>query len=136
MAEVRVKGLHRVQTSDHKGNVVDMVLEIRYRRINVSLPIGKQSRYPALQLTLISAREREDLGNRKRVEWNLITDLRVRSRREAIEKLDWYALRWKIETVHEILKSGCKVDDSLLRTADRLVNLISVFCIISWRVLP
>ena len=32
------------------------------------------------------------------------------------------------------LKSGCKAEESKLRTADRLANLISVFCILSWRI--
>lgn len=134
MDEVRLKGLHRVQMSDEKGNAVDAILEIRYRRIKVLPPIGKQSRYPALLLTVIHASERDSPSNRKRIEWKLITDLSVTSRREAIEKLDWYAMRWKIETFHKILKSGCKAEDSRLRTADRLANLVSVFCIISWRI--
>ena len=134
MDEVRVKGLHRVQTSDQNGNIVDVVLEIRYRRIEVQPPIGKQSRYPALSLKVIHARECGDPGDRKRIEWKLITDLPVTSRRRAIEKLDWYALGWKIETFHKILKSGCKAEDSRLRTADRLANLISVFCIIGLRI--
>jgi hypothetical protein len=43
-------------------------------------------------------------------------------------------MRWKIETFHKILKSGCKAEDSKLRTAGRLANLISVFCITSWRI--
>jgi hypothetical protein len=43
-------------------------------------------------------------------------------------------MRWKIETFHKILKSGCKAADSKLRTADRLASLISVFCILSWRI--
>lgn len=58
----------------------------------------------------------------------------MRSRVEAIEKLDWYALRWKIEVFHKIMKSGCKAEDSKLRTAERLVNLIATFCIMSWRI--
>lgn len=53
---------------------------------------------------------------------------------EAIEKLDWYAMRWKIEVFHKILKSGCKAEELKLRTADRLANLIALFCILSWRV--
>ena len=134
MDEVRLKGLHRVQTSDEKGNAIDAILEIRYRRIKVLPPIGKQSRYPALSLTVIHASERDNPSNRKRIEWKLITDLSVTSRREAIEKLDWYAMRWKIETFHKILKSGCKAEESRLRTADRLANLVSVFCIIGWRI--
>ncbi|MFC5520778.1 hypothetical protein [Polaromonas jejuensis] len=43
-------------------------------------------------------------------------------------------MRWKIETFHKILKSGCKAEESKLRTAERLVNLISVYCILSWRI--
>lgn len=44
-------------------------------------------------------------------------------------------MRWKIEVFHKILKSGCKAEDSKLRTAERLANLMAVFCILSWRVL-
>ena len=35
---------------------------------------------------------------------------------------------------HKILKSGCRAEEARLRTAERLVKLISVFCIMSWRV--
>lgn len=52
----------------------------------------------------------------------------------AIEKLDWYALRWNLETYHQVLKSGCRAERAKLRTAERLVNLLAVFCIIGWRV--
>ena len=54
----------------------------------------------------------------------------VQSRKDAIEKLEWYAMRWKIEMFHKILKSGCKAEESRLRTAERLANLISLFCIL------
>lgn len=43
-------------------------------------------------------------------------------------------MRWKIEMFHKILKSGCRAEESRLRTADRLANLISLFCILSWRI--
>ena len=48
--------------------------------------------------------------------------------------MDWYAQRWKIEVFHKILKSGCRAEEAKLRTANRLVNLIAVFCILSWRI--
>ncbi|HEX4114028.1 MAG TPA: hypothetical protein VH020_15960 [Stellaceae bacterium] len=35
---------------------------------------------------------------------------------------------------HKILKSGCKAEESKLRTAQRLTNLVSIFCILSWRI--
>jgi hypothetical protein len=43
-------------------------------------------------------------------------------------------MRWKIEVFHKILKSGCRAEEVKLRTAERLVNLLAVFCILSWRV--
>jgi hypothetical protein len=134
MEQVKVKGLHRVEIRDVKGYPTTATLELRYQRMTVLPPIGKQSRYPTLQLTVIHARERNVPPGRPGIEWKLLTNLPVRSRAEAIEKLDWYAMRWKIETFHKILKSGCKAEDSKLRTADRLANLISVYCIVSWRI--
>jgi hypothetical protein len=134
MDEVAVKGLHRIDVRDGNGDPDEAVLEIRYRKIRVLPPIGKQKRYPALTLTVIHAEERGAPKSRKKIEWKLITDLPLNSRKEAIEKLEWYALRWKIEVFHKILKSGCKAEESKLRTAQRLTNLVSVFCILSWRV--
>jgi len=134
MDEVAIRGLHRVEVRDERGDPISVTLEIRTKRIHVLPPIGKQKRYPALDLTVIHATERGAPKGRKPIEWKLMTDLPARSRSEATEKLDWYALRWKIEVFHKILKSGCRAEESKLRTADRLTNLIAVFCILSWRV--
>jgi len=134
MQEVRVQGLHRIPVRNKKGEVSEATLAIRYRRIRVLPPIGKQKQYPELDLTVLHAQEQTVPQGRDPIDWKLITDLPVRSRRDAIEKLEWYAQRWKIETFHKILKSGCKAEESKLRTAERLVNLTAVLCILSWRV--
>ena len=134
MKEVRVKGVHSIEVRDAKGKCSKTALEIRYRRIQILPPEGKRKRYPATTLSVIHAIEREKPKGRDRVDWKLITDLPVTSRAEAIEKLEWYASRWKIETFHKILKSGCKAEDSKLQTAERLLRLISVFCVLSWRI--
>ncbi len=134
MDEVAVKGLHRIEGKDSNGDPDEAVLELRYRKIRVLPPIGKQKRYPALAMTVIHAEERGTPKNREKIDWKLITDLPVQSRKDAIEKLEWYALRWKIEVFHKIRKSGCRAEEAKLRTAQRLANLIAVYCILSWRV--
>ena len=134
MSEVRVKGLHTIDVPDKKGNPSKAILEIRYRQLRVLPPIGKQKRYPELTLTIIYAQERGTPKERERIDWKPITDLPVTSKAEAIEKLEWYAQRWKIETFHKILKSGCKSEESKLRTAERLLRLLSVFCVLAWRI--
>jgi hypothetical protein len=108
MGEVAVQGLHRVEVAGEDGKAGQASVELRYRRIHVRPPIGKQKRYPALDLTVIHAQERCTPEGRAAIDWKLITDLPVRSPEEAVEKLGWYARRWQIELFHKILKSGCR----------------------------
>jgi hypothetical protein len=134
MNEMRVTGLHRIDVRDKKGTPSKAILEIKYRRIRVLPAIDKKRRYPELTRTVIPARERGTPQGREKMNWKLLTDLPVSSREQALEKLRWYSMRWKIETFHKILKSGCKAEESRLRTAARLANPIAVFCILSWRI--
>jgi hypothetical protein len=134
MAEVEVKGTHRVEVRDRHGHPVEAILELRYRRVRLLPPVAKQKDYPPVELTVIYAQERGKPTNRDRIDWKLLTDLPVKTPRAAVEKLLWYALRWKIEVFHKILKSGCRVEESRLRTAERLVRMIAVCCILSWRI--
>jgi len=136
MAKAEIKGRYRIEVRDANGNPDIADLDIKFERLHLLPPIGKQKQYPPLDLTVVHAKERgkPKKKNRKLIDWKLITDLPVRSLKDAKEKLQWYALRWKIEMFHKVLKSGCKAEESKLRTAERLVNLISVFCIVSWRI--
>lgn len=135
MEERRIKGVHRIEVRDNKGKPSTAVLEIKYEKIKVCPPIGKEKRYANVELTVIHATQRGTPKDRDRIEWKLVTNLPVTCKADAIEKLEWYALRWKIEMFHKVLKSGCRAEDSKLRTAERLANLIAMMCILAWRVL-
>lgn len=134
MAQVALKGLHHVEVRNEHGHIVKVALEVRYQRLWVLPPKGKQARHERICLTVIHAREPGSAVGRKPIDWRLITDLAVDSPEQAIEKLQWYALRWRIETFHKILKSGAKAEESKLIAAARLTNLICVLCILGWRV--
>ena len=133
MAGEKVQGLHRVAVRDDKGKLGSTQVEISYRRLTIRPPIAKQRRYPALMLTVLHAREPEEPVGRPSIDWKLITDLPVDGHAAAVEKLQWYAMRWKIEVFHKILKSGGPAEQARLRTAERLGRLLAVFCILSWR---
>jgi len=134
MKRVAVKGTHEIEVQDADGKKDKAILEIKYETIRVLPPIGKQAAYPELELTVIHARETSKPCRRERIEWKLLTNLPVQVLEDAVEKIKWYALRWKIEIFHKILKSGCRAEQAKLRTAERLSRLIAVFCILSWRV--
>ena len=129
-----IRGTHEIEVFDHNRRVVKVEVQVRFCRMTVHPPIGKHQRYPSLSLTVLHVHERGKPIGREPIRWKLLTDLPVEDLTSAIEKLDWYAQRWKIETFHKILKSGCRTEAVKLRTAERLINLIAVFCVISWRV--
>jgi hypothetical protein len=85
-------------------------------------------------VAVVSASESAEPKDRERISWVFITNLPVSSKVEAVTVLDWYRQRWKIETYFKVLKSGFKAESSKLRTSERLTRLISIFCILAWRV--
>lgn len=89
-----------------------------------------------VQLTAIEACEQGPLPEgAKPVHWLLLTDLSVPDLHTARELIGCYGLRWLIERYHYTLKSGCRLEDSQLRTAEALLLLVSVYCIVAWRLL-
>ena len=135
MRAAQSAGTHQIEVRNDAGEISRVSLDVRFKRLHVLPPIGKQKRYPPLDLTVIHATEIDPPSDRKPIEWKLLTDYEVENFEQAAEKITWYAMRWKIEIFHKILKSGCRAEDAKLRTADRLANLVAVFCIVSWRVL-
>ena len=132
--QVRCRGLYRVEVRDSHAQCRCAVLELRNCGMQLLLPRAKQTRYLAITPIVLQAAKRDAPSNVEPIEWKLITGFPVHSRADAIEKLHWHAMRWKIEPSHKILKSSCDAEDSRLRTAQRLTNLIAVFCIFSWRI--
>jgi hypothetical protein len=134
MGREPVRGAHEVEVRDDRGRVSTAELDVRSRRMTVRPPIGKQRRYPTLELTVIHADERQAPAGREPIRWRLLTNLAVDDLGAATGKLDWYAQRFKIETYHKVLKSGCRAERAGLRTAERLTNLLAVLCVVAWRV--
>ena len=57
MRRVKVKVIHEVEVRDGKGKVSLATVRVKYHRLRVYPPIGKQKEYPPLILTVIYAQE-------------------------------------------------------------------------------
>src|SRR5262245_5533556 len=106
MGREPVRGVHQVEVRDDRGKVATAQVDLRFCRMTIHPPIGKQRRYPTLELTVIHADEREAPAGREPIRWRLLTNLAADDLKSATGKLDWYAQRFKIETYHKVLKSG------------------------------
>ena len=134
MAEVQSSGTHEVRFRDAQGKDHCAKLSVKHATMTVRPPIGKQRKYRHQNLQIIHAEELNPPEGRAPVLWKLITNLPVTTHADAVHKLDWYALRWKIETFFRTLKTGCRIEELRLATADRLANCIALCCVVAWRV--
>lgn len=134
MAGVQSGGPHEIAFRDAKGRAQQAVLNVKFTTMTVRPPIGKQKKYQHQELQIIHAEELNPPTDRPAVFWKLITNLPVENHDDAVHKLGWYARRWSIETFFKTLKTGCRIEDVRLTTADRLANYIALCCVVAWRI--
>jgi Transposase DNA-binding len=127
-------GIHRLRINTADGKTREAKLLLTAKQFTVLPPQGKQQKYAPIEATVLHAIEQDPPEGEEAIDWKLITDFPVTTLEEGIEKLEWYSMRWKIEVFHKVMKSGCRSEESRLRTAQRLTNLLALFCIIAWRV--
>ena len=60
---------------------------------------------------------------------------RCQNRQDAADIVGFYLQRWKIEDWFRVLKSGCRVEHLLFRTADRLQRAVAINAVIAWRIM-
>ncbi len=70
----------------------------------------------------------------KAIEWMLITTHPVENFADAQKRVEWYSGRWGIEVFHRTLKSGRRVKDRQLATADRLETCLALDMVVAWRI--
>jgi hypothetical protein len=109
-------------------------LEIRCAAIQLRPP-KRLKGAPALALWAVHAVEPEPPPGCEAVEWLLITTVATVTLDDALERLRWYAVRWNIEVFHRTLKSGCRIEDRRLGSADSLQACLAIDLVVAWRVM-
>ena len=114
------------------------LIGIRFSKVTLRPPdhikASRKATLRPINIWAVLAKEIEPPFNVKEpIEWMLLTDVPINNVADACERIQWYTCRWQIETFHKVLKSGCKVEDCRLGTADRLCHYLTLFSIIAWR---
>jgi hypothetical protein len=73
-----------------------------------------------VSLQVIQAVEDKPPPGAEPVCWLLLTTLPVMSFEDVVQCLRWYSYRWLIERYHYVLKSGCRIEQLQLKTAERI----------------
>lgn len=119
-------------------------LEVCFGTFTMNLPrnnfknrkenLSKADTITDLKLTAVYVVEKNPPSKEDALEWMLLTNLPVNNFDQAVEKVRWYCIRWKIEVFHKVLKSGFKVEECRLSTAQRLIRYLTVMSVIACRI--
>jgi hypothetical protein len=130
-----VSGIQEVRIP-RRGNRAARVaqLEIRFAKVSLKPPPRKKN-LPDLNIWAVLAQEINPPKGVDPLEWMLLTTMEVNTFDQAVEKLSWYTVRWGIEVYHRTLKSGCKIEERQLGTADRIESCLAIDMIVAWRII-
>ena len=69
------------------------------------------------------------------VEWFLLTSVRVECIEAALETIEHYLRRWRVEDFFRVLKSGCRAEHLGFHSAERLQRALTIQAVIAWRLM-
>jgi hypothetical protein len=109
------------------------VVEIRYGQVKI-LPPKNLAQKGSVKLWAVYILESGNKDPDTQIEWLLLTTVAVESFKDAKEKVEWYSGRWGIEVYHRTLKSGCRILDRQLGSAENLQACLGVDMVVAWRI--
>jgi hypothetical protein len=116
----------------------DAEVAIRFGKRQIKKPhklAGNKDLPESIEVYVISAVETSPMPGQGKILWRLITNVPTVSYEDALTRIQWYTQRWKIETFHRTLKSGCKVEELQSDTAEKLMKLIAIYSIIALQIM-
>jgi hypothetical protein len=130
VAAAKLLGVHTVAVPAKPGQRKRIArLELRAVPITIQ-PARKHPSHADRQpipIQLVEAREVDAPPGVTPLHWLLWTTEPASTFTAAVEVLRLYQLRWRIEDFHLTLKSGCRIEELELETADRIAKAVTIY---------
>lgn len=112
----------------------DTLVDIRFAEVQLNSP-SRCASDPPVRVWAVYVLERDcEETVQSPIEWMLLSTVEVKSFEDAQKLVGWYSGRWGIEVYHRTLKSGCRIKDRQLGTADRIETCLGVDMVVAWRI--
>jgi len=109
-------------------------VSLRYTQVELNPPSYHKDKDP-IPVWVVHVMEDTPPVGTEPIEWFLLTTRDIKSVDDALNCVKWYALRWRIEDWHRVLKSGCRVEKVAHKTAERIKRAIAINLVIAWRIM-
>jgi hypothetical protein len=136
--------------NDDKHTYRSVKLAVRFGKVSIKLPENlkwssviprtarrlkeKMAAKNGLTLHVIEVTEIDHVEGCTPIHWTLLTTLVINDYWNALQAIQYYASRWRIEIFHLVLKEGCAIEESQLEKPQRIQNAIALYSIIAAKV--
>jgi len=110
----------------------DTLVDVRFAEVQLKAP--KRSPLAPVRVWAVYILEQADEMVDSPIEWMLLTTVEVKDFADAQKRVEWYSGRWGIEVYHRTLKSGCRIKDRQLGTANRIETCLGIDMVVAWRI--
>jgi hypothetical protein len=96
-----------------------------------------KAQHEPMSLWVVRVWEEESLRPQEEepIEWILLTSVPTRTLPQAWERVSWYEHRWIVEDYHQCLKTGCRIEERQVQSAERLMRLLGLLSPMAIRLL-
>jgi len=136
-----VLGTYSTQIYDSKGRKHEVTLRVKSKSVSI-MPSKRAKRdqpnhCEPVKLNGIIVEQVSELfkGQKKPIVWRLLTTMDVDNFEEALQVIQFYTRRWRIEEFHKTLKQGAKIEDLQLKESKSIENAITIYSLISCQVM-
>lgn len=126
-----------VHVPRHVGQAArQAMVSLRFGSVTLRPPRPRRAeKLPAVTVWAVYVVEEHPPAGVEPLEWLLLTTGAVPTGETAVERVEWYGVRFGIEVWHKVLKSGCRIEARQLETADRLQRCLPLYRVLAWRIL-
>ncbi|EFH80062.1 IS4 family transposase [Ktedonobacter racemifer] len=96
---------------------------------------SRLNKLPPLPVWVIRVWEEGAPKGEEPLEWILLTSLVGTTCEQAWQRVEWYRARWRVEDYHHCLKTGCRIEERQVQSAERLIRLLGMLSPLAVRLL-
>jgi hypothetical protein len=120
----------------HGRTARSTVVQLAFGTLTVLAPrLEKRFSKEPLEVWAIRVGEEQTPAGEEPLEWMLLTSVPTTTLAQAWERVGWYEHRWVVEDYHQCLKTGCRLEERQVQTADRLIRLLGLLSPLAVRLL-
>ncbi len=110
-------------------------VEVRATTLALRPPDRRGHQLPPVTVNVVFVREANPPAGEPPVEWLLVTTLPIETPQQVRTIVAYYCVRWCIEVLFRVLKSGCRIERRRFEHVERVLPCLALCQIVAWRTL-